>query len=248
MSGHSKWANIQHRKKRQDAKRGKLFSKLIREVMVATRMGGSDPVDNSRLRLAIDKAMSANMPKDTVARAIKRGSGDSGSAVYEEIRYEGYGPGGVAVLVDCLSDNRNRTVSDIRHMLGRHGGSLANSGSVIYLFSAVGILTYASGTDADRLIEFAVDAGVEDMEVLDDNSLELLTPPQDFIDVRQRLAEAGHPPDHSEVMMRAQTLVELEGEQALNLIRLIDDLEELDDVQAVYSNANVPDDLYAVES
>ena len=181
MAGHSKWANIQHRKKRQDDKRGKLFSKLIREVMVAAKIGGPDPTDNSRLRLAVDKAMSANMPKDTVERAIKRGCGDADSAAYEEIRYEGYGPGGVAVLIDCLTDNRNRTVSEVRHALGKYGGSLGNSGSVTYLFSAVGVLSYAPGTDADNLMDQAVEAGADDLAVLDDESVEVLTQPQDFV-------------------------------------------------------------------
>lgn len=245
MAGHSKWANIQHRKKRQDDKRGKLFSKLIREVMVAAKTGGPDPTDNSRLRLAVDKAMAANMPKDTVERAIKRGSGDADSAAYEEIRYEGYGPGGVAIVIDCLSDNRNRTVSEIRHMLGRHGGSLGSNGSVTYLFSAVGVLSYAPGTDADGLIEQAVEAGAEDLAVLDDDSVEVLTQPQDFMAVRQSLTAAGQAPDHAEVTMRAQTLIELEGEEALKLMKLVDGLEELDDVQSVYTNASLPDTLYA---
>lgn len=245
MAGHSKWANIQHRKKRQDNKRGKLFSKLIREVMVAAKIGGPDPADNSRLRLAVDKAMSANMPKDTVARAIRRGSGDADGAAYEEIRYEGYGPGGVAVLIDCLSDNRNRTVSEVRHVLGRHGGALGNSGSVTYLFSAVGVLSYAPGTDAERLMDQAVEAGADDLVLLEDDSVEVLTQPQDFMAVRTRLAEAGQAPDHSEVAMRAQTLVELEGDQAERLVRLVDGLEELDDVQSVYTNASVSDALYA---
>ncbi len=245
MAGHSKWANIQHRKKRQDDKRGKLFSKLIREVMVAAKIGGPEPTDNSRLRLAMDKAMSANMPKDTVERAIKRGCGDADGAAYEEIRYEGYGPGGVAVLIDCLSDNRNRTVSEVRHALGRHGGSLGNSGSVTYLFSAVGVLSYAPGTDADALMDPAVEAGADDLAVLDDGSVEVLTQPQDFMAVRQGLVETGQAPDHAEVTMRAQTLVELEGEDARKLMNLVDGLEELDDVQNVYTNASVPDSAYA---
>ena len=245
MAGHSKWANIQHRKKRQDDKRGKLFSKLIREVMVAAKIGGPDPTDNSRLRLALDKAMSANMPKDTVERAIKRGCGDADSAAYEEIRYEGYGPGGVAVLIDCLSDNRNRTVSEVRHTLGKHGGSLGNSGSVTYLFSAVGVLSYAPGTDADGLMDQAVEAGADDLVVLDDDSVEVLTQPQDFVTVRQSLTKSGQAPDHAEVTMRAQTLVELEGEEAQKLMRLVDGLEELDDVQSVYTNASIPDSAYA---
>ena len=245
MAGHSKWANIQHRKKRQDDKRGKLFSKLIREVMVAAKTGGADPADNARLRLAVDKAMAANMPKDTVERAIKRGSGDDDSASYEEIRYEGYGPGGVAVLIDCLSDNRNRTVSDVRHTLGKHGGTLGNSGSVTYLFSTVGVLSYAPGTDADSLMDRAVEAGAEDLLVLDDDSVEVLTQPQDFMAVRQNLSDGGQAPDHAEVTLRAQTQVALEGDEAQKLLKLVDSLEELDDVQAVYTNASVPDSAYA---
>ena len=242
MSGHSKWANIQHRKKRQDAKRGKLFSKLIREVMVAARAGGPNPEDNPRLRLALDKAQAANMPKDTLQRAIKRGCGDVEGATYEEIRYEGYGPGGVAVLIDCLSDNRNRTVSDIRHALTKHGGSLGGSGSVMYLFEATGVLLYAPGTDSDAVMEAAIEAGAEDVEVRDDESLEVLMPPQDFLSVRDAMSEAALPADHAEVTMRAQTLIDLDAEQTNSMQRLLNHLEELDDVQEVYVNANFPDE------
>ena len=247
MAGHSKWANIQHRKKAQDSKRGKLFSKLIREVMVAARTGGANPADNARLRLAVDKAMSANMPKDTVARAIKRGSGAAGGADYEEIRYEGYGPGGVAVLIDCLSDNRNRTVSDVRFTLTKSGGSLASSGSVMYLFSALGVLSYAPGTNEQAVLDLAIDSGAEDVSTLDDDSLEVLTEPQDFIAVKQALVEAGQPPDHAEVTMRAQTWVELSIEEAEKLLKLIDQLEELDDVQSVYTNADLPESTMAAD-
>ncbi len=242
MAGHSKWANIQHRKKRQDAKRGKLFSKLIREVMVAARTGGPNPEDNPRLRLALDKAQAANMPKDTLTRAIKRGSGDADGADYEEIRYEGYGPGGVAVLIDCLSDNRNRTVSEIRHALTKYGGSLGNSGSVTYLFEATGVLVYAPGTDADAVMEAAIEAGAEDVEMREDESLEVLVPPQDFLSVKESMGAASLPADHAEVTMRAQTLVELEAAQAESVQRLLEHLEELDDVQEVYVNAQLPDD------
>ncbi len=244
MAGHSKWANIQHRKKRQDDKRGKLFSKLIREVMAAARVGGPNPSDNARLRLAMDKAAAANMPKDTIARAVKRGSGDADGAMYEEVRYEGYGPGGAAVLIDCLTDNRNRTVSEVRHALAKHGGSLGNSGSVTYLFSATGVLSYAPGADEEMLMEQALEAGAEDVMLLDDQSLEVLTQPQDFMAVRAALAEAGHPPDHAEVAMRAQTQVELDGEAARSLLKLTDRLEELDDVQEVYTNASLSDAAY----
>jgi len=240
MAGHSKWANIQHRKKRQDAKRGKLFSKLIREVMVAARTGGPNPDDNPRLRLALDKAQAANMPKDTLARAIKRGSGDADDASYEEIRYEGYGPGGVAVLLDCLSDNRNRTVSEIRHALTKHGGSLGSNGSVTYLFDAFGILMYAPGTDADAVMEAAVEAGAEDVEALEDDSLQVLMRPQDFLAIKDAMSEAGLVPDHAEVTMRAQTLMELEDSQAQSVQKLLDHLDELDDVQDVYVNASLP--------
>ncbi len=240
MAGHSKWANIQHRKKRQDAKRGKLFSKLIREVMVAARTGGPNSDDNPRLRLALDKAQAANMPKDTLARAIKRGSGDADDASYEEIRYEGYGPGGVAVLIDCLSDNRNRTVSEIRHALTKHGGSLGSNGSVTYLFDAFGILMYAPGTDADAVMEAAVEAGAEDVEALEDDSLQVLMRPQDFLAIKDAMSEAGLVPDHAEVTMRAQTLMELEDSQAQSVQKLLDHLDELDDVQDVYVNASLP--------
>ncbi len=244
MAGHSKWANIQHRKKRQDDKRGKLFSKLIREVMVAAKIGGPNPTDNARLRLAMDKAQAANMPKDTVARAIKRGSGDADGAMYEEVRYEGYGPGGVAVLIDCLTDNRNRTVSEVRHALGKHNGSLGASGSVMYLFNATGVLSYAPGTDEEALMEQALEAGAEDVALLEDQSLEVLTQPQDFLAVRTALTEAGYAPDHAEVTMRAQTQIELEGEAALSVMKLAERLEELDDVQEVYTNASLPDSMY----
>ena len=244
MAGHSKWANIQHRKKRQDDKRGKLFSKLIREVMAAARVGGANPVDNARLRLAMDKAAAANMPKDTIARAVKRGSGDADGAAYEEVRYEGYGPGGAAVLIDCLTDNRNRTVSEVRHALGKHGGSLGSSGSVTYLFSATGVLSYAPGADEEVLLEQALEAGADDVLLLDDRSLEVLTQPQDFMAVRAALAAAGHPPDHAEVIMRPQTQVELDGDAAQSLLKLTDRLEELDDVQEVYTNASLPDAAY----
>ena len=237
MAGHSKWANIQHRKQRQDDKRGRLFSKLIREVTVAARAGGPNPADNPRLRLAVEKAQAANMPKDTVARAIRRGAGDGGGAAYAEVRYEGYGPGGAALLIDCLTDNRNRTVSEVRHALARHGGRLGESGSVAYLFRPAGVLAYAPGADGEALLEAALEAGAEDVQRLDDGAFEVLAAPADFAAARERLAAAGFPPDHAALEQRAQSEAALSAADAARLAELLERLEELDDVQAVATNA-----------
>ena len=243
MAGHSKWANIQHRKKAQDAKRGKMFTKLIREITVAARLGGPDVDANSRLRLAVDKALSANMPKDTVGRAIKRGAGAMDDANYEEVRYEAYGPGGVAVIVDCMTDNRNRTVAEVRHALGKAGGNLGTSGSVAYMFSQKGILVYPAGTDEDAVMEAALEAGAEDVIPNDDGSIEVLTAPEEFIDVKQAMIAAEFAPEIAEVTLRAETTTSLEKETAEKMLRLQDALDELDDVQNVYSNADIADEV-----
>ena len=245
MAGHSKWANIQHRKKAQDAKRGKLFTKLIREVTIAARMGGGDPTANSRLRLALDKATGASVPKDTIERAIKRGAGDNDLANIEEVRYEGYGPGGVAVMADCMTDNRNRTVAEVRHAFTKCGGNLGTDGSVAYLFTKVGQLSYGDGTEEDALMEAALDAGAEDILTNDDGTFDVITSPESFNDVKDGLEAAQMSPTQAEVTMRASTNVTLEIEDARAMVRLLDMLEDLDDVQQVYSNADMTDDTLA---
>lgn len=243
MAGHSKWANIQHRKKAQDAKRGKLFTKLIREVSVAARMGGSDPDANSRLRLAMDKAVSGNVPKDTLERAIKRAAGEEDGQNIEEIRYEGYGPGGVAVMADCMTDNRNRTVAEVRHAFSKAGGNLGTDGSVAYLFSKVGQISFASGTDEDTVMEAALEAGAEDVVTNDDSSIDVLTAPEDFETVRNALKPLG--PENAEVTMRPSTSVTLDVEDAGKMVRLLEALEDLDDVQDVFSNADISEETLA---
>lgn len=241
MAGHSKWANIRHRKGAQDAKRGKIFSKLIREITVAAKMGGGDPASNPRLRTAIDKALSQNMTKDTIDRAVKRGSGDTEGENYEELRYEGYGAAGVAVMVDCLTDNRNRTVGEVRHAFTKRGGNLGTDGSVAYLFSKQGILSYAAGSDEDRIMEVALEAGAEDVVTNDDGSIDVVTAPEDFVDVKEAMIAAGLKPENSDVTMTPSTTVELELEEAQKVMGLIDMLEDLDDVQNVYTNADFSD-------
>lgn len=245
MAGHSKWANIQHRKGRQDAKRGKLFSRLIREVTVSARLGGPDPDGNPRLRAAIDNALAGNMPKDTIERAVKRGAGGAEGESLEEVRYEGYGPGGVAVMVDCMTDNRNRTVAEVRHAFTKCGGNLGTDGSVAYLFSKVGLLSYPPGTDEDELLEAALEAGADDVAGNDDGSVDVLTRPDDFLDVRSSLEETGYPPGAAEVTMRASTGQTLDLHGAQTMVRLLDTLEDLNDVQKVYSNAEIPDEILA---
>ncbi len=245
MAGHSKWANIQHRKGRQDAKRGKLFTKLIREITVSARMGGGDPGGNPRLRTAVDKALDANMPKDTIERAIKRGSGAGEGDNYEEIRYEGYGPGGVAVMVDCLTDNRNRTVSEVRHAFSKCGGNLGTDGSVAYLFSRVGMLSYPAGSDEDKLMDVALEAGADDVVGNDDGSVDVLTSVDSFITVKDAMAAAALAPEVAEVTERPATNMELGLEDAEKVMRLVDMLEDLDDVQSVYSNADFSDEVMA---
>lgn len=241
MAGHSKWANIKHRKAAQDKQRGKVWTKLIREVTVAARAGGGDPNANPRLRLAMDKAFGANMPRDTVDRAIKRGVGANEGEDYEEIRYEGYGPGGVAIMVDCMTDNRNRTASDVRHAFTKYGGNLGTDGSVAYLFTKQGIISFQPGTDEDRLMEAALEAGADDVVVNDDGSLDVITHPEEFAAVRQSLTAAGFDTQMGEVTFNASTSAELDQENAERLLKLVEALEDLDDVQEVYHNADISD-------
>ncbi len=243
MAGHSKWANIQHRKGAQDAKRGKLFTKLIREITVSARMGGGDPSSNPRLRAAIDKALGNNMTRDTVERAIKRGSGELDAENYEEVVYEGYGPNGVAVLVECLTDNRNRTVSEVRHAFTKHGGNLGTSGSVAYLFSKIGLLTYPQGSSEDAIMEAALEAGADDVVTNDDGTIDVTTPFESFLAVKEAMTEAGLPPEHADVMMLASTQVELDLENAQTVVKLVDMLEDLDDVQKVHTNADFSEEV-----
>ncbi len=245
MAGHSKWANIQHRKGAQDKKRGKLFTKLIREITVAAKMGGPDLDANPRLRLAVDKAKGQSMPKDNIERAIKRGAGETDGADFMEIRYEGYGPGGTAVMVDCLTDNRNRTVAEVRHAFTKFGGNLGADGSVNYLFNKVGQLLYATGSDEDAVMEAAIEAGAEDVVVDDDGSIEVLTEPDDFEQVRDAMLSAGLEAESAAVTMRASTNAELGVKEAGSMIKLLEILEDLDDVQEVYSNADISEDVLA---
>ncbi len=246
MAGHSKWANIQHRKGKQDAARGKVFTKLVREIHVATRTGGADPAGNPRLRLAIDKAVAASMPKDNIERAIKKASGDLEGVSYEELRYEGYAPGGVAVIVDCLTDNKNRTVADVRHAFSKFGGNLGTDGSVAYQFSKLGVLSFAPGVDEEKVMEVALEAGAEDIRSFDeDGSVEVITSPEEFDAVCAAMAAAGLKPDEAEVTMRAENDISLEGEQAQTVAKFLDWLDEMDDVQNVYSNADLGADAYA---
>lgn len=244
MAGHSKWANIQHRKNAQDAKRGKIFTKLIREITIAARTGGGDPASNPRLRLAMDKALTANMTKDSIERAIKKATGELEGVTYEEVRYEGYAPGGVAVIVECTTDNRQRTVSDVRHAFTKFGGSLGTDGSVAYMFKRIGVLTFGPEADADQLFEVALEAGAEDVQTFDDGATEVVTSPEQFEAVRDALAAAGLKPEAAEIIQRADTEVSLEGEAAATVAKLLEWLEDLDDVQEVFSNADLPAEAY----
>jgi len=245
MAGHSKWANIQHRKGAHDSRRGKVFSKLIREISVATRVGGPDQGTNGRLRLAVDKARAASMPKDTIERAIGSAAGGEDSTVYDTIRYEGYGPGGVAVMVDCVTDDRSRTTTEVRRAFSRCGGSLGASGSVAYLFNQVGLMSYPPGTNEDRLMEVALQAGAEDVLAHADGSIEVLTDPLDYETVRAQLMADGFSPATGEITQRASTTTSLTGEAAELMVYLLDTLDDLDDVQSVYSNAEIPDEVLA---
>lgn len=243
MAGHSKWANIRFRKGAQDAKRGKLFTRLIREITIASREGGGDPAANPRLRSAIEKAKAQSMPKDNIDRAIKRGTGEGEGDAYEEIRYEGYGPGGVAVMVDALTDNRNRTVAEIRHAFTKFGGNLGADGAVAYLFTHTGQLSYPSGADEEQIMEAAIEAGAADVVKNDDGSIDVLTEPNDFGDVQDAMTGAGLEPEQAEITMRASTNAEIDVEAAETLLKMLDTLDELDDVQQVYSNADIPAEL-----
>jgi YebC/PmpR family DNA-binding regulatory protein len=239
MAGHSKWANIKHRKAAQDKKRGKLWTKLIREITIAAREGGGDATTNPRLRLALDKAFAANMPRDTVDRAIKRGAGSDDNEHYEEIRYEGYGPGGVAIMVDCMTDNRNRTASEVRHAFTKYGGNLGTDGSVAYLFTKQGVISFEPGSDENQLLEAALDAGAEDVIINDDDSCDVITTPEEFSTVCEKLQNAGFDTSVSEVSYQAATTVALDADLTAKLLRLIDALDDLDDVQDVYNNADL---------
>lgn len=245
MAGHSKWANIQHRKGKQDALRGAQFTKLVREIHVAARTGGGDPAMNPRLRLAVEKAVAASMPKDNIERAIKKATGELEGVSYEEARFEGYAPGGVAVIVDCLTDNRNRTVADVRHAFTKHGGNLGTDGSVAFMFRKLGVLSFAPGVSEDAVMEAALEAGADDVVVFpDDGSIEVLTQPETFERVRDAMVAAGLSPDDAEVTLRADNDIAVDGETAQSVATMLDRLEALDDVQNVYSNADLPADAY----
>ena len=243
MAGHSKWANIRHKKGKTDAKRGKLFTRLIREVTVAARLGGADAASNPRLRAAIDTALSANMPKDTIERAAARGAGNLDSDSYEELRYEGYGPNGVAIVVDCMTDNRNRTVADVRHAFTKHGGNLGTDGSVSYLFKKVGLINLEGNVEEEALMEVAIDAGAEDVVQNEDGSYEITTAWEEISSVNDVLVSAGYDLATSEVTMQAETTVSLGQEAAESMLKFLDALEEIDDVQKVYSNAEISVDV-----
>lgn len=242
MAGHSKWANIKRKKAKVDAVKGKLYTKLIRELTVAAKMGGGDANSNPRLRLALDKALEANMTKDVIERAIKRGAGGSEDENVEEVRYEGYGPGGIAVMVDCMTNNRNRTVGEVRHAFSKHGGNLGTDGSVAYLFNKQGIISFAPGVDDEKLMEQALELNVEDVILNDDGSVDVITTPEEFMTVKTALA--GFNPEQADITMNAATNVAIgDKEVAEKVVTLIEALEDLDDVQSVYSNADITVEL-----
>ena len=242
MAGHSKWANIKHRKAAADAKKGKVFTRLIKEITVAAKAGGGDPGGNPRLRLALDKAREANMTKDSVTRAIQRGTGELEGVSYEEARYEGYGPGGAAILVSCLTDNRTRTVAEVRHAFSKFGGNMGTDGSVSFMFDHVGQFLFAPGTPEDKLMEAALEAGADDVVTNEDGSIEVVCPPNDFPKVKSALEAAGFKAEVAEVTMKPQTEVEFTGDDAVKMQKLLDALENLDDVQEVYTNAAIADE------
>lgn len=244
MAGHSKWHNIQHRKKAQDAKRSKLFTKMIREITVAARLGGGDQEANPRLRLAVDKALSVNVPKDRIEKAIQRGSGTDDSLDYEELRLEGYGPGGAAIMVDCMTDNRNRAVSDVRHAFSKHGGKMGTDGCVAFMFQHRGTLLFPPGTEEDPVMEAAIEAGADDVITHDDDSVEVVTEPDAFQGVREALTDRGLEPAYSEVTWRPDTTVTIGDEDGRRTLRLIEWLEDLDDTQNVYTNAAFLESAY----
>jgi YebC/PmpR family DNA-binding regulatory protein len=245
MAGHSKWANIQHRKKSVDAKRGKIFTQINRVLSVAARAGGGDPAMNPALRLAIEKANAVNMPKDNIERAIRKATGDLDGVTYETLTYEGYAPGGVAVMVECLTDNRNRTVAEVRHAFSKYGGNLGTDGSVAYLFTKVGVLNFAPGMSEEVVMEAALEAGADDVVPEADGSIEVITTPEAYADVKDTLEAAGLMPENSEITMRASLEVELDVEGGQKVLRLLEALEDLDDTQDVYSNADIPEEAYS---
>ena len=245
MAGHSKWANIKHRKAGQDAKRGKIFTKVMREITVAVKTSGPDAASNPSLRSAVDKALGANMRRDTIDTAIKKAAGALEGVNYENIRYEGYGPGGTAVIVDCLTDNRNRTVAEVRHAFAKAGGNLGTDGSVAYLFNKVGILSYAPSVDEDALMDAALEAGADDVTSYDDGAVDVMTTPETYLTVKEALTAAGFEPDSAEITMQSATQAELDADDAEKMLRLIDRMEDLDDVQDVYSNADISDEIMA---
>lgn len=237
MAGHSKWANIQHRKGRQDEKRGKIWTRVIREIMVAARQGGGDPKENPRLRLAIEKAKAVNLPADTIKKNVDKATGNLEGIHYEEVRYEGYGIGGAAIIIDCMTDNRVRTVAEVRHAFSKYGGNLGTEGSVAFQFKHVGQLVFAPGASEDKIMEVALEAGADDVVTDDDGAIEVLTPPHDFEAVKNALEAAGLKPEVSEVTMRAEIAIDLSGEDGQRMQKLLDIIEDLDDVQDVYHNA-----------
>lgn len=241
MAGHSKWANIKHKKAATDAKRGKIWTRLIKEITVAARLGGGDIASNPRLRLAVDKAADANMPKDNVTRAIQRGTGGLDGANYEEIRYEGYGINGAAIIVDCMTDNRVRTVAEVRHAFSKFGGNMGTEGSVAFLFNHCGQLFFAPGTNEDALMEAALEAGAEDVVTDDEGGIEVITPPHDFSAVKESLEKTGFKAEMAEIVMKPSTETVFTGDDAVKMQKLLDALENLDDVQEVYTNAVIED-------
>lgn len=245
MAGHSKWANIKHRKAAQDAKRGKVFTKHIREITVAARQGGGDADANPRLRIAIDKALGANMTRDTIERAIKRGTGDLDGVSYEEVRYEGYGPAGIAVLVECTTDNTNRTVAEVRHAFSKYNGNMGTAGSVSYMFENLGVILLAEGSDEELVMDVVLDAGAEDVVTHDDGTVEVTCPSEAYHAVMTALGKADMEPVSSEVVQKADNEIELDEATAEKVMRLIDALEELDDVQDVFTNADFPESMFA---
>ncbi len=244
MAGHSKWHNIQHRKGAQDAKRGKVFTKLIKEIVVAARTGGSVIENNPSLRAVIDKSLAANMKRDTIENAIKRGAGELEGDNYEEVRYEGYGQGGTAIMVDCLTDNRNRTVAEVRHAFSKHGGNLGTDGSVSYMFSKLGLITFVSG-DEDVILEIVLECGADDIVTNSDGSIDVLTSPEDFFNVKDALISSNLKPQHSQIIMEPSSRIELNLNEAEKFIKLIDKLEDLDDTQEVHHNADISDEVMA---
>ena len=245
MAGHSKWANIKHRKAGQDAKRGKIFTKIIRELTVAAKMGGGSAADNPRLRAVVDKALAANMTRDTIDRAIARGAGTAESDSLEELVYEGYGPGGVAVLVETLTDNKNRTVAEVRHGFSKFGGSLGTSGSVAYLFTRTGVISFAPGSDEEAIMDAGLEAGADDIVTNEDGSIDVMTTLESFGAVQDALTQSNLEAVNAEMTMLASTAVDLDLDGAEKLLKLVDHIEDLDDVQNVYSNANIADDVAA---